>query len=45
VRGAERELSRFLLKNEGQEWQLFLDDQHKLVRIVITSESTEVLRD
>jgi hypothetical protein len=45
MRGAERELGRFLLKNEGQEWQLWLDDQHKLVRILIAAENTEVLRD
>jgi hypothetical protein len=45
LRGTERELSRFTLKSEDQEWQLWLDDQHKLVRIVIASENTEVLRD
>jgi len=45
MRGAERELSRFSLKNEDQEWELWLDDQHKLVRILIASENTEVLRD
>jgi hypothetical protein len=45
IRGAEQELSHFTLKSEDQEWQLWLDDQHKLVRIVIASENTEVLRD
>lgn len=45
LRGAERELSRFMLKSEDQEWQLWLDDQHKLVRVLIASENTEVLRD
>ena len=45
IRGSERELSRFNLKNDDIEWQLWLDDQHKLVRIVIASEHAEVLRD
>ena len=41
----ERELSRFNLTGEGMDWALWLDDQHKLVRIVIASDNTEVLRD
>ena len=45
IRGTERELSRFALKNEDQEWQLWLDDQHRLIRVLIASENTEVLRD
>ena len=45
VHGVEQELSSFLLKNEDQEWQLWLDDQFKLVRILIASENTEVVRD
>lgn len=45
LHGVEQELSRFLLKNEDQEWQLWLNNQFKLVRILIASENTEVLRD
>jgi hypothetical protein len=45
VHGVEQELSCFLLKNEDQEWQLWLNDQYKLIRILIASENTEVVRD
>jgi len=45
VRGTQQELNRFNLKSEDQNWQLWLDDHHKLVRILITSENTEVVRD
>jgi hypothetical protein len=45
IRGAEKELDRFVLKGEGGEWVLWVDDQFKLQRIVITDENTEVLRD
>ncbi len=41
----ERELSRFDLTGDGLSWALWLDDKHKLVRILIPSENTEVLRD
>jgi hypothetical protein len=45
IRGVEQELDRFLLKNEDQEWQLWLNSQYKLIRIVVASENTEVVRD
>lgn len=45
VGGAERELNRFNLAGEGMDWALWLDDQHKLVRILITADNTEVVRD
>ncbi len=45
VKGAERELSRFVLKSEAGEWSLWLDDQFKLIRIVVSSDNTEVVRD
>jgi hypothetical protein len=45
VGGAERELNRFDLLGEGMAWALWLDDQHKLVRILIPAENTEVVRD
>jgi hypothetical protein len=47
VGGKERELARFVLKFEGGEWALWLDDQDhfKLLKIDIPSEKTEVVRD
>ncbi len=45
LRGAERELNRFDLKGEAGDWVFWMDDQFKLVRIVIADENTEVLRD
>src|SRR5579863_2681572 len=43
IRGAERELNRLNLKSESTDWALWLDDQFKLQRILIASESTEVV--
>jgi hypothetical protein len=45
VHGVDRELNRFTLKSDGGEWAMWLDDQFKLVRILIPSDSTEVVRD
>jgi hypothetical protein len=45
VRGVERELNHFLLKGDAGEWSLWLDDQFKLVRILVPSDNTEVVRD
>jgi hypothetical protein len=45
IRGVERELIRLSLKGDGTDWALWLDDQFKLVRIVIASDNTEVVRD
>jgi hypothetical protein len=45
LRGTERELNRFDLKGEAGDWAFWMDDQFKLVRIVIADENTEVLRD
>jgi len=45
IRGVPRELSRFELKSDAGDWSLWLDDQFKLIRIVIPDESTEVVRD
>jgi hypothetical protein len=44
IRGVVRELDKFTLKTEGGDWSLWLDDL-KLVRILIASDNTEVLRD
>jgi len=43
--GAERELYRFELKGEAGDWAFWMDDQFKLLRIVIADDSTEVVRD
>lgn len=43
--GTERELNHFTLKSEGGDWSLWLDDQFKLMRILIASDNTEVVRD
>jgi hypothetical protein len=45
IRGTERELDRFTLKTENGDWSMWLDDQFKVVRIVITDANTEVVRD
>ena len=41
----ERELDRFNLTGDGIDWALWLDGSRKLVRILIASDNTEVLRD
>jgi len=45
VHGVDRELNHFLLKSEAGDWSLWLDDQFKLVRILVASDNTEVVRD
>jgi hypothetical protein len=45
IHGTERELNKFVLRSEGGDWTMWLDDQFKLQRILITSDNTEVLRD
>jgi len=45
IRGAERELNRLDLKSDAGSWALWLDDQFKLQRILISGENTEVVRD
>ncbi len=45
IRGVEKTLDCFSLVFEGDEWTCFLDENMKLVKIVIPSESTEVIRD
>jgi len=43
--GGERELWRFKLETEGVEWTLWLDEQRKMVRVLITAQNIEVRRD
>ena len=45
LRGAEHDLNRFDLKGEAGDWTFWMDDQFKLIRILIADENTEVLRD
>jgi hypothetical protein len=47
VHGTQRELMRVNLKSDSGEWAMWLDDQDqfKLVRILIASDNTEIVRD
>jgi hypothetical protein len=45
LHGSERELNKLELKSEGGNWELWLDDQFKVLRIYIVGENTEVVRD
>lgn len=45
IRGAEQELNHFTLKSDMGDWSLWLDDQFKLVRILVPADNTEVVRD
>ena len=45
IKGAPKELAAFRLQTEAGDWFLYLDENQKLVRIVIPSENTEILRD
>lgn len=45
VHGVEQELNHFVLKSDAGEWSMWFDDQFKLLRILVPSDNTEVLRD
>ena len=45
IRGTEREMNKFILRSEGGDWTIWLDDHFKLQRILIASDNTEVVRD
>ena len=45
IRGVQQELNHFALKSDMGDWSLWLDDQFKLVRIVVPADNTEVVRD
>lgn len=45
IHGAEHDVSRYSLKSDSGDWSLWLDDNHKLVRIVVAGDNTEVIRD
>lgn len=44
VAGKELQLNRLNMKTEDADWQLYLDSNLKLIRIVVPSEQTEVVR-
>jgi hypothetical protein len=45
IRGVDRELNRVNLSSDMGDWAVWLDDQHKIIRMVIASDNSEVLRD
>jgi hypothetical protein len=45
IHGAERELSKFTLTSDSGDWSIWVDDHFKVIRILIASDSTEVVRD
>ena len=45
IHGQPRELNRFDIKSEGPDWQLWLDDSYKIIRMAIPDEATEIVRD
>jgi hypothetical protein len=45
VQGQERELNRLNLTGDTSDWQLWVDDSFKLVRMVVPDQGTEILRD
>jgi len=45
IRGVEQDLLKVELKSESGEWDLWLNDQFKVLRILIPTDNTEVVRD
>lgn len=45
VKGAEKTLDHFSINLEGDEWAVYLDENLKVVKIVIPADKTEVVRD
>jgi len=45
VHGKKEELNRFNLSSEDGTWALWLDDSYHLIRVLITADNTEVVRD
>ncbi len=45
VKGVETMLDRFNLNVEGDEWAVYLDENFKMMKIVIPADKTEVVRD
>jgi hypothetical protein len=45
LKSGQQELNKMELKNDAGTWQLWLDDQWKVMRMSIVGENTEVVRD
>ena len=45
IHGQPRELNRFEIKSEGPDWELWLDDGYKVIRMAIPEQATEIVRD
>jgi hypothetical protein len=46
INGTPRQTNKFVISSEGSpEWSLWLDNDKKLIRVLIPSEATEALRD
>lgn len=45
IKGVPKDLGAFRLQTEAGDWILYLDEDKKLVRILIPAENTEILRD
>ena len=45
IRGQQYDLNRFNLQGDGIDWAMWFDNTHKLQRVVIASDYTEVVRD
>jgi len=45
IKGGERDLIKLELKSDAGTWQLWLDDQFKVMRMLVVGENTEVVRD
>jgi hypothetical protein len=45
LKNGQRELIKLELKNDAGTWQLWLDDQFKVMRMSVVGENTEVIRD
>jgi hypothetical protein len=44
-KGEQKEFNKIELKNDAGAWQLWVDDQYKVMRIWIEGDNTEVIRD
>lgn len=45
LHGATKELNKFGLSSDFGDWLLYLDENNKLVRVLVPGEATEVIRD
>jgi len=45
LHGAAKELNKFGLSSDFGDWLLYLDENNKLVRVLVPGEATEVIRD